>query len=96
MGLDSAQKRPLKPGGSTRETFTGQEPAIWRKLSEKQQQLARLIAHGYTHSQIAEKKACSKRYVEECAKTIANELRAPGRKQRERVTQIWHGRKAPE
>ena len=89
-GVDSKEKPPLLPGGSTRAGFTGQEPGIWTTLDPLQREVTEMVAHGYTTSQIAQKKPWSESWVEKRVEVIADKLDTPG-KPRERVTQIWHG-----
>ena len=88
--MDSKEKPPLKLGGSTRGDFTGQEPGIWRTLNPLQQEMTKSVAHAYTTSEMAGKKACSESWVEKCVEVIADKLDGPG-KPREKVTQIWNG-----
>ena len=75
--MDSKERPPLLPGGSTRDDFRpGQEPAIWRTLDPLQQQHAKMVAQGYTQSDIAQKKSWKLRTVQERELKIADELDA--------------------
>ena len=95
--MDSKEKPPLLPGGSTRGDLTGQEPGIWRTLSPMQKRVTKQVADGYTTPEMAQKNACSESLAEKRVEAIADKLvDKHGKRPRVKVTQIWYGRKPPE